>query len=124
MRVRSLAPPLVVAVVVAAVALLAAPSRPSATASGPATVVQGARATLRIQNYAYAPPSLTVKAGTMITVTNRDATAHTVTGKQGGFDSGSVAPGRSVALTVRKPGTYTYYCQFHAFMTGTIKVLP
>jgi plastocyanin len=124
MRHRSIAPPLAVAVVVAAIALLAAPSRPSTTASGPATVVKGARAKLTIKGYAFAPPALTVKAGTVITVTNLDATAHTATAMHGGFDSGTVAPGRTVSFTVRKPGTYSYFCQFHAFMTGTIKVLP
>ena len=51
-------------------------------------------------------------------------TAHTATAMQGGFDCGTVAPGKTVSFTVRKPGTYSYYCQFHAFMTGTIKVLP
>jgi plastocyanin len=124
MRPRFIAPPLAVAVVVAAIALLAAPSRPSSTASGPATVVKGARTKLTIKGYAFMPAALTVKAGTVITVTNQDATAHTATAMHGDFDSGTVAPGKTISFTVRTPGTYSYYCQFHAFMTGTIKVLP
>jgi Copper binding proteins, plastocyanin/azurin family len=31
-------------------------------------------------------------------------------------------PGHSTTVVITKPGTYTYYCQFHAFMRGTIIV--
>ena len=80
-------------------------------------------AALRIAGYAFHPPTLTVKAGTRITVTNVDRTAHTATAKSGAFDSGTLKPGRSISFTVSKPGVYQYYCQFHAFMTGTIRVV-
>ena len=64
-----------------------------------------------------------MRAGTKVTVTNNDSTAHTATATSGAFDSGTVTPGKSISFTLDKPGVYHYYCQFHAFMTGTIKVV-
>ncbi len=78
---------------------------------------------LTIANYAFAPPVLTVRAGTKITVKNTDSTAHTATARSGAFDTGTLKPGQSASFTLKKPGTYPYYCQFHAFMTGTIQVV-
>jgi len=128
MRLRSVIAPGIAAVVVAVVALAFGKSRP-AVSSAPASaahataVVSGKDVTLKIANYSYHPPALTVKAGTKIIVTNSDQTAHTVTAKSGAFDSGTVNPGKSASFTVSKPGVYHYYCQFHAFMTGTITVV-
>ena len=108
---------------VAVVALALADSRGGSTGGTSHVVVSGGAAHLRIVNYAFVPKTLTVRAGTTITVTNNDSTAHTATASSGAFDSGTVKPGQSASFTLRKPGTYSYYCQFHAFMTGTIKVV-
>jgi plastocyanin len=75
-----------------------------------------------ISNYAYQPVKLIVARGTKVTFTNHDQTAHTATSTKTGFDSGTINPGKSATITVTKPGTYTYLCQFHAFMHGTITV--
>lgn len=75
-----------------------------------------------ISNYAYRPATLTVTAGTRVTFTNHDQTAHTATSTGTGFDTRTLAPGRGATVTLNKPGTYTYYCQFHAFMRGTVIV--
>lgn len=75
-----------------------------------------------ISGYAYGPATVTVTPGTTITFTNHDQTAHTATSTLTGFDSGTIDPGKSASITITKPGTYTYYCQFHAFMHGTITV--
>ncbi len=126
MRLRSLLGPTLAAVVVAIVGLAFAQARPSASASGKAgatAVVRGNRTTLKIANYAFVPATLTVRVGTRITVTNADQTAHTVTARSGAFDSGTVDGGKSKSFTVTKPGVYPYYCQFHAFMNGTLKVI-
>ncbi len=82
----------------------------------------GKTAHLKIADYAFLPPSVTVTAGTSITVTNTDSTAHTATARSGAFDSGTLKPGQTAHFTLSKPGSYIFYCQFHAFMTGTIKV--
>jgi plastocyanin len=78
--------------------------------------------TITINNLAFAPQPLTVKAGTTITVTNGDDTTHTVTAAMGEFDTGDVAGGATAQITVDRPGTYAYFCDIHQYMKGTIHV--
>ncbi len=78
--------------------------------------------TVSIFNYGYHPQHVTVKAGARVTFTNHDATAHTSTSDHHGFDV-VVEPGQSRTVTLSKPGTYAYYCEFHAFMRGTVTVV-
>ncbi len=85
--------------------------------------VTGKAAAVTVKNYAFAPQSLTVKVGTRVTWTNRDSTAHTATADQGSLDTGTINTGQSKTIDFPRPGTYTYHCAFHAFMTGTITVV-
>jgi plastocyanin len=84
----------------------------------------GSRQHTAISGYAYHPVTLTVAAGTAVTFTNDDATAHTATSMSTSppFDTGTLKPGQSKTITLSKSGTYAYYCQFHPFMRGTITV--
>jgi plastocyanin len=68
------------------------------------------------------PTTITVAPGAKVTFVNRDQTAHTATSNKPAFDTGTVRPGKSSRVTLSKPGKYTYYCQFHAFMHGTVVV--
>ena len=77
---------------------------------------------MQISGYAFHPTALTVAPGTKVTFTNHDQTAHTATQQGGGFDTGTINPGAHATVTFTKAGTYTYYCQFHAFMRATITV--
>ncbi|MBV9486522.1 MAG: cupredoxin family copper-binding protein [Frankiaceae bacterium] len=79
--------------------------------------------TVTIQSFQFHPATLTVKAGTKVTFTNEDGTPHTATANPGSsFDSGSLSKGQSFTFTFSKPGTYTYICNFHQTMKGTIVV--
>lgn len=80
--------------------------------------------TVTIKNFAFSPNPITVNAGTTLTVVNRDTITHTLTADAGAFDSGDLAGGRRAHLTLDHPGTYTYHCQIHTFMTGTVRVSP
>jgi plastocyanin len=111
------------AAAVAVIGLVLGTSRGGAADALSSGVSPGTAVSLKIANYAFAPASLTVKAGTTITVHNADSTAHTATAGSGAFDSGTLKPGGSARFTLKKIGTYTYICQFHAFMAGTIKVV-
>ena len=71
----------------------------------------------------YAPENPTVQLGTSVTWTNRDATTHTVTDKEAGFDSFDIASGESFSLTFNEVGVFTYYCKYHPMMEGTITVV-
>jgi plastocyanin len=125
MRLRSLVLPTVAAIIVAVVALLVRNQPPAQSAkAGAVTATESRHLTVAISNYAFVPKSLTVRAGTRVTWTNHDATAHTATADQGSFDTGTVNPHASRTIDFKHPGTFTYHCSFHAFMVATITVKP
>lgn len=81
--------------------------------------------TVSIQNFAFVPATLTVKAGTKVTWTNNDSTVHDVTSADGPavdaattslFASGILDQGDSFSFTFTEPGTYYYVCTIHASM--------
>lgn len=123
-RARALLLPAVAAVVVAVVALLVRSGDPAVHESrAAASSVRSGHVTVAITNYAFSPDKLTVRAGTRVTFTNHDSTAHTATADHGGFGTGTIAPDHSRTITVKRSGAYPYHCLFHAFMTGTITVV-
>jgi len=79
-------------------------------------------------NTCFFPYKLFVERDTVITWTNLDSTAHTVTsgniidGPDGIFNSGLIKPGDmfSHKFTIMKP--YEYYCMLHPWMTGYVDV--
>jgi plastocyanin len=74
-----------------------------------------------ISNFKFAPASLTVPAGSKVTVKNSDSTAHTATADSGGaFDTGEIQPGSSATVTLKAAGRVAYHCNIHPFMHGTI----
>ena len=94
-----------------------------------------------IQDFTFAPATLTVKAGARVTWTNVGPSAHTVTADGGAFTSGTLAGpsgtggyggsnvGGTFQFTFNTPGTYTYHCNIHPpatypGFTGTITVTP
>ena len=123
-RIRAVLVPSLAAVVVLVVALLVRSGSPAAHEShAAAQAVRSGHINVKVRMFAFSPAKLTVKAGTRITFTNDDATAHTATADHGGFGTGTIDPKHSATITVTKPGTYPYHCAFHAFMTGTITVV-
>jgi YVTN family beta-propeller protein len=80
--------------------------------------------TVTIKDMAFDQPAITIKAGQTVTWMNQDTIAHTVTDDQGGWDSGSLAPGAGYQQTFTKAGQYTYHCSIHPFMVGKIIVMP
>ena len=94
----------------------------SATSQPPRA--NGRHATVAIMSYSFRPAQITLASGSQITFVNHDNTAHTATetGQTPAFDTGTLKPDQSKTVTLSKPGTYTYYCQFHAFMRATVVV--
>jgi plastocyanin len=81
--------------------------------------------TVAIQGFAYAPATLTVKAGTTVTWTNQDQDPHTVTSTNGGpLRSPTLNNGASFRYTFSTPGHFDYLCTIHPFMTATVVVTP
>lgn len=75
-----------------------------------------------IHNFAFGPQVVTIKAGTTVHWTNSDSEAHTVTSNTGAFSSPVLQPGAGYSYTFTRPGTYSYHCTIHPFMTGMVVV--
>jgi plastocyanin len=82
--------------------------------------------TVAIKNFAFDPAVITVKAGTTVTWTNSDQDPHTVTsdGKAGPLNSKPLNQGDTYQYTFTVPGTFSYLCTIHPFMTATVTVTP
>lgn len=80
-------------------------------------------ATVAIVNFAFAPAHVTVATGDSVRFVNRDGEAHTVTAQGGSFNSGGIDTGGTWVHRFGKIGTYTYFCQLHPYMTGSIIVV-
>ena len=75
-----------------------------------------------IVDFTYDPGTIEIAAGTTVTWTNDDSTAHTVSQSGGGFESGKLDPGMTFSFTFDTPGTYEYFCQYHPNMKATVVV--
>jgi LPXTG-motif cell wall-anchored protein len=62
----------------------------------------------------FEPIEMTVPAGTTVIWHNAGKLPHTVTAADDGFSSGNMEPGAEWSYTFEEPGTYAYYCQYHA----------
>jgi plastocyanin len=77
---------------------------------------------LAIENFNFTPADITVAPGTTVTWTNNDDVEHTVTSSTNAFGSSAIETGNSFSFTFTQPGTYTYFCSIHPFMTGRVTV--
>ena len=77
---------------------------------------------IKIDNFTFAPPELTVKAGTTITWTNRDDIPHTVVSTDKVFKSKVLDTDEKFSFTFDTPGTFPYFCSIHPKMTGKVVV--
>ena len=82
--------------------------------------------TIVIKNFAFSPSNLTVAPGATVTVRNEDSATHTVTAVAPHdriFDTGDLSDGATTTFTAPSTaGTYSYICQIHQFMHGTLTV--
>ena len=75
-----------------------------------------------IQNFAFSPATITVKAGDSVTWTNEDSIGHSATADDNSFDTGVLSKGQSKAITFSKAGTFTYHCSVHPDMKAKVIV--
>ena len=117
------------AVVLAGVILLATsgeggmgPANPSATSSSnSSTAVSSVHIT--ISNFMFQAMSVTVEPGATVSVTNKDSATHTLTATGGQFNTGNITQNQTKTFKApMKPGTYSYICDIHQYMMGTITV--
>ena len=76
-----------------------------------------------IDNFTFGPQTLTVKAGTTVTWTNKDDIPHGVASSNNAFTkSRALDTDDSYSFTFTTPGTYQYFCYIHPHMVGTVVV--
>jgi LPXTG-motif cell wall-anchored protein len=86
-----------------------------------------ASATVEMQDFVFAPKTITIAAGTTVNWPNTGQAPHTSTSDTGLWDSGQKAAGESFSFTFREAGTFPYYCTLHGTpggvgMAGTVIV--
>ena len=78
---------------------------------------------VKIDNFSFAPATLTIKAGTEVRWKNQDDIPHTVvSADQQTFKSKVLDTDEEFTYTFTKPGTYKYFCSIHPKMTATVVV--
>jgi plastocyanin len=94
----------------------------AAATLSPAPPLRAEDATVKIDNFTFAPERLTVKAGTTVKWLNEDDIPHTVASSTRAFKSKALDTDDSFAFTFTTPGTYEYFCSLHPHMKATIVV--
>jgi len=75
-----------------------------------------------IKDFEFSPKTLKVKAGDEITIENEGGTDHTFTLDDKSFDSGHIGAGKSITHTFDSAGSFSYHCEIHSTMKGTVEV--
>ncbi|SRR5258705_6635371 len=96
--------------------------QPSENAPAPSgEAVRSAK--VEISNFQFEPSVVTIQAGGKVIWQNQDSTEHTATLDDGSFTTGALAEGKLKSQSFKTPGTYTYHCEIHPEMTGTVEVV-
>jgi plastocyanin len=82
-------------------------------------------ASISVPDFKFAPKSSTIDVGDTVTWNFKGPTDHTATSDRGQavkFDSGLLNADKSFSFTFTKPGKFTFHCQPHPFMKGSVTV--
>jgi amicyanin len=77
---------------------------------------------IKIDNFVFTPPELTVAVGTTVKWVNHDDIPHTVVDQKKMLRSKALDTDDSFSYTFMAAGTYDYFCGLHPHMTGKIIV--
>ena len=82
---------------------------------------------VEIRTFQFAPDTARIALGTKVVWTNQDEIEHTVTAgkpseREGAFNVVLKTKGAIAERTFTTAGTFTYFCDRHQFMRGTINV--
>ncbi len=99
-----------------------------AGAPAPAPAADGTRVEMvdnepDLTRWHFDPAQLTVPAGATVVWFNKGKEDHTVTADDKSFDSGLKKSGATFQRAFPKTGTFSYHCEPHPWMTGTIQVV-
>jgi plastocyanin len=104
-------------------AATAAHTEPEAPPAADAPAAPVATSAVAIDNFAFSPAAITVKAGTTVTWKNNDEEPHSVVSSDEPMRSPTLAgQANTFSHTFSRPGRYAYNCGIHPFMHGTVEV--
>ena len=78
-------------------------------------------ASVTMRDFLFSPATVTIGVGGTVTWSNAGQEDHTATGS--GFDTGTLSPGASASHAFPAAGSFSYICNLHPDMTGTVQVL-
>jgi plastocyanin len=81
-------------------------------------------AVVAIDNFAFTPETLRVKAGTRISFVNHDDIPHLVAASDGKYRSKALDTNERYEITFDRQGEYDYFCALHPHMKGKVIVEP
>lgn len=99
-----------------------APTLPAAT-EGADHSSHGEGTMVEVVDQDYLPRAVTVEVGTRVTFHNTGAQPHSVTARDGSFDSSILATGDTWAFTFDTVGSFEYFCTLHPNMGGIVTVV-
>jgi 3',5'-cyclic-AMP phosphodiesterase len=94
----------------------------TSTSGEQGTAGQG-EAQIKIDNFAFSPKTLSVRAGTTVTWTNQDDVPHNVVSTEKKFSSAVLDTDQKFSFTFDTPGSFPYFCKIHPMMTATVQVV-
>jgi plastocyanin len=78
---------------------------------------------VQIVEFSYEPDPVVVQVGGKVIWQNEDSAPHTATADDGSFDTGTIETGKLGSATFKEAGTFTYFCEIHPGMHGTVEVV-
>jgi len=94
------------------------------TESEPAPSGEAAKSEkVEIVEFTYQPDPVVVQVGGKVIWQNQDTAPHTATADDGSFDTGTIEKGKLGSATFKEAGTFTYFCEIHPTMHGTVEVV-
>ena len=116
------APTTIASATTAAATTTAAPTTTAAGAT--TTAIPTASAAVTAKGFAFGPAVSHIDAGAPLAIVNGDSAAHTFTADDGKTFNVALPANKTQTLVLDTPGTYTFHCNIHPSMTGTLIVNP
>jgi plastocyanin len=80
-------------------------------------------AKVEIVDFTFSPETVTVQVGGKVNWANEDAAPHTATADDGSFDTGTIEQDKRGNATFKQAGSFSYICEIHPEMKGTVEVV-
>jgi plastocyanin len=101
-----------------------APEETESTGSEPAPSGEASKSEkVDIVEFTYQPDPVVVQAGGKVIWQNQDTAPHTATADDDSWDTGTIEKGKIGSETFKDAGTFSYFCEIHPTMKGTVEIV-